>query len=338
MRKPVSCVFDYADGMSCGDWTDKASCGSRPALTERGNGMFRQAEEFSSISAAIHSFAGETQEAVSARPVSGGDINDSYCLVLSDGRCVFLKKNASAGRSFFKAEADGLSAIASTHAVAVPQILAYGEEEGCGFLIMKYIESGRPRADYWETLGRQLALMHKADTAAFTDGGGFGFYEDNFIGQNPQINTPCGSWITFFRDRRLIPQARMAKRYFDRADRKKMQTLLDHLDEYLIEPAFPSLLHGDLWSGNVMPGNDGSAWLIDPAVYVGHAEADLAMTELFGGFPAAFYDAYKEENPLQPGYEDRRDIYNLYHLLNHTNLFGWGYFSAVERILDKYCH
>lgn len=307
-------------------------------MTEGENGMRRFAEKFTSLSAAIHCFAGENALVVSVRSVSGGDINDSYCIALSDGSRVFMKKNTSVGSSFFRAEADGLSAIASTRTAEVPQILAYGEEEDFGFLIMKYIESDRPRADYWETLGRQLARMHKADTGVFVNGGRFGFYEDNFIGRNPQINTPCSSWITFFRDFRLIPQARMVKGYFDYADRKKMQMLLDHLDEYLVEPAFPSLLHGDLWSGNVMPGNDGSAWLIDPAVYVGHAEADLAMTELFGGFPAAFYYAYQEENPLQPGYEERRDIYNLYHLLNHTNLFGWGYFSEVKRILDKLCN
>lgn len=293
-------------------------------------------KEFTSIVAAIHSFAGEAVNVVRTQSVSGGDINDSCCLALSDGSRVFMKKNTSAGSTFFKAEVNGLAAIESTHTAKVPEILAYGEEEGSGFLIMKYIKRERPRSDYWETLGRQLALMHKTDTSAFTKGNGFGFYEDNFIGRNPQINTLCDSWVAFFRDYRLTPQTRMAKGYFNHTSRKKMQFLLDHLDDYLVEPDRPSLLHGDLWSGNVMPGSDGSAWLIDPAVYVGHAEADLAMTELFCGFPKSFYDAYEEENPLQPGYDDRRDIYNLYHLLNHTNLFGWGYFPAVERILDRF--
>lgn len=293
-------------------------------------------EEYSSIRASVQSFSGEGIEISSSRPVSGGDINDSYCLTLSDGSRIFMKKNASAGSSFFKAEADGLLAIASTHTSRVPEVLACGSEGKTAFLLMEYVESSRPRPDYWERFGRQLARMHRADTAAFTKGGTFGFYEDNFIGQTPQVNTVCDSWVSFFRDYRLIPQARMAERYFDQSSRKHLRRLLDHLDKYMIEPEHPSLLHGDLWSGNVMPGNDGSAWLIDPAVYVGHAEADLAMTELFGGFPGKFYRAYQEENPLQPGYKDRRDLYNLYQLLNHTNLFGWGYFSSVERILRKF--
>ena len=115
-----------------------------------------------------------------------------------------------------------------------------------------------------------------------------------------------------------------------------MQSLLDHLDRYLTEPAFPSLLHGDLWGGNYVRGPEGSACLIDPAVSVGHAEADLAMTELFGGFAPAFYDAYRGENEIRPGYSDRRDLYNLYHLLNHLNLFGGSYYSAVMRIVKRY--
>ena len=118
--------------------------------------------------------------------------------------------------------------------------------------------------------------------------------------------------------------------------RKRITRLLDRLEDFLVEPAHPFLLHGDLWSGNYITGNDGQAWLIDPAVYVGHAEADLAMTELFGGFAPAFYSAYGQVNPLQPGYEQRRDLYNLYHLLNHLNLFGGGYLSAVLRILNRY--
>lgn len=294
---------------------------------------------FDSLEDAIHSIAGSSAEIRSRSSVSGGDINESYCLILTNGDRLFMKSNASSDTTFFQAESDGLDAIASTHAAEVPKVLARGHEKSDGgyeFLLMEYLESKKPRSDYWVTLGYQLAQMHHADTSSFVKNGSFGFFENNFIGQNVQNNTPHEDWISFFRDCRLIPQARMAESYFDHTSRRKFLRLLDHLDDYFIEPEQPSLLHGDLWSGNIMPGNDGKAWLIDPAVSVGHAEADLAMTELFGGFPAEFYHAYEEASPLQDGYPDRRDLYNLYHLLNHTNLFGWSYFSSVERILNYY--
>ena len=128
----------------------------------------------------------------------------------------------------------------------------------------------------------------------------------------------------------------LADGYFDKDDRQRCQNLLDNLDNYLVEPEFPSLIHGDLWSGNVMPDQNGSPMLIDPAVYIGHHEADIAMTELFGGFSPEFYDAYHEIIPKESGYVERRALYNLYHLLNHLNLFGRSYLSAVRRILKHY--
>ena len=128
----------------------------------------------------------------------------------------------------------------------------------------------------------------------------------------------------------------MAEQYFEASERRMINNLLERLDTLLIEPEYPSLLHGDLWSGNFMTGDDGKAWLIDPAVYVGHAEADIAMTELFGGFSEEFYSAYRETAPMQAGYEDRRDLYNLYQLLNHLNMFGGSYLSSVRRIVRRY--
>ena len=164
----------------------------------------------------------------------------------------------------------------------------------------------------------------------------YGFPQNNFIGARPQNNTWSDSWITFFRDQRLAPQFRDADSYFTPADREKITKLLDNLDRFLVEPEHPSLLHGDLWAGNVMCGPDGKAMLIDPACYIGHREADLAMTQLFGGFPQAFYEEYKKAAPLQPGYEERRDLYNLYQLLNHLNLFGPTYLGPVLSIVDEY--
>ena len=264
-------------------------------------------------------------------PVYGGDINDAYKLNLSDGRLIFMKVNRSSGSSFFQAEADGLEAIRATDAIGVPQVIAVGKDQQYGaFLLLEWVEAVPNDPDFWESFGRSLARMHQAPASRF------GWEKDNYIGASPQINTPHDNWIAFYRDCRLAPQFRRADHYFEPATWKRISRLLDRLEDYLVEPIHPSLLHGDLWSGNYITGNDGQAWLIDPAVYVGHAEADLAMTELFGGFHPDFYSAYREVNPLQPGYEQRRDLYNLYHLLNHLNLFGGGYLSAVLRILNRY--
>ena len=267
----------------------------------------------------------------SATPISGGDINDAYKLILTDGRQVFMKANRSAGLSFFQAEADGLEAIHATGTIGTPKVIDVGKDQQYGvFLLLEWVEASPKPHDFWESFGRNLARMHQATASRF------GWEKDNYIGASPQINTPHDKWITFYRDCRLAPQFRNAQHYFDPSTRKCITRLLDHLEDHLVEPAHPSLLHGDLWSGNFITGNDGQAWLIDPAVYVGHAEADLAMTELFGGFAPAFYSAYQGVNPLQPGYEQRRDMYNLYHLLNHLNLFGGGYLSSVLRVLNRY--
>ena len=270
------------------------------------------------------------------RSVSGGDINDAYLVALEDGQKIFLKINTPGNAAFFSAEQAGLEALRKTDAIGVPKAITAGVSRDCSFLIMEYLEAGPRRPDYWERFGRQLVTMHKAETGEWTPQGKYGFTQNNFIGAGRQNNHICGSWIDFFREYRLEQQFRWAEVYFDSYGRKAMQSLLDHLEDYLVEPEFPSLLHGDLWGGNFVTGPDGSAWLTDPAVYVGHAEADLAMTELFGGFAPAFYGAYKEMSPLLPGYADRRELYNLYHLLNHLNLFGEAYYGSVMRIVRRY--
>lgn len=291
---------------------------------------------FVSLHAALSELFGSKCRVVSEVPVSGGDINRAYRLTMRDGQQIFLKSNARDKLPMFQAEAEGLSAIAGTCAIRVPRVLCIGTDERYGaFLLMENITSARPGDDYWETFGHRLAAMHRADTSALVDGV-YGFHSDNFIGERPQSNTAGESWVKFFRDQRLAPQFRDAAGYFDAEDRKRIMLLLDHLDDFLIEPKRPSLLHGDLWSGNFLTDEKGEAMLIDPAVYVGHAEADIAMTELFGGFSSMFYEAYQEIMPLQPGYEQRRDIYNLYHLLNHLNIFGASYLGAVRRIIRQY--
>ena len=318
---------------------------------------------YGSLSDAVRDIYGEARSVEKRRYVSGGDINEACVLTMDDGSFLFMKANSAAALSNFKAEADGLRRIRETGAIGVPRVLATGTDEGSSFLLMEYIIGGRRVSHYWETFAAELAAMHRADPSGKGGNGpdasgnaknradvsrdaksgsavygnmSYGLEKDNWIGAREQINTPKSSWITFFRDCRLAPQFSSAARYFSAEDRKRIDDLLSHLDRFLIEPERPSLVHGDLWSGNMITGNDGKGWLIDPAVYYGHPEVDIAMTELFGGFPPAFYDAYEETGMLQPGYEDRRDLYNLYQLLNHLNMFGSGYLPAVKRILKRY--
>ena len=296
---------------------------------------------YNSLAEALVSLFGNSVAIAETDRLHGGDINKAYGLTLNNGKKIFMKANAKQNIGFFTSEAAGLTAIAKTGVIETPEILCTGtdngEDIGYSFLLLKYIKSTKPAKNYWQEFAQKLAAMHKADTSVyFEETGKFGFFQDNYVGARPQKNTPCDSWISFFRDNRLVPQFKAADSYFEAEDRSKITKLLDHLDEFMIEPEKPSLLHGDLWSGNVMCNSEGKAMLIDPACYVGHAEADLAMTELFGGFPLEFYDAYREANPLQPGYENRRDLYNLYQLLKHLNLFGPTYLSPVKSIIAEY--
>ena len=290
-----------------------------------------------SLQAAVEALWGRGVTIAERQAVYGGDINRAWRLTLSDGRAVFMKSNSRARLAMFQAEAEGLRALRRPGCIGVPEPLALGTDEGLGesFLLMEHLSAGPRVPDFWERFGHELAALHRADTAGL-GGGPYGFGADNFAGSSRQINTPTARWSDFFRDCRLAPQMKMAAGYFDSGGRRQCERLLERLGRLLPEPAFPSLLHGDLWSGNFVTGPDGRAWILDPAAYVGHYEADLAMTELFGGYPPAFYGAYREVNPIDSGYRDRREIYDLYHLLNHLNLFGEAYLGSVQRILDRY--
>ena len=292
---------------------------------------------YHSVGEVLLSVLGSGARIVGSDPVSGGDINRAYRLTLADGMRVFLKTNAGKDVSFFEAEAGGLTAIAGSGSIGVPRVLGLGTDADHGaFLLLEWIDSAKPAGDFWENFGRRLAALHRAETADLTPGGRFGFTAGNYIGASPQANMPCERWVDFFRERRLAPQFKMAARWFDAADRRRIDRLMERLGDTLEEPERPSLLHGDLWSGNFIVGPDGEAWLIDPASYVGHAEADLAMTELFGGFGSAFYSAYRESAHIRPGYERRRGLYNLYHMLNHLNLFGASYLGGVRSAIRIY--
>ncbi len=290
-----------------------------------------------SIKEAVSSVCGSNVTVEKKQTVHGGDANDAYALFLSDGEKLFLKINSVSNADFFRAEAEGVAALKATGTLRVPKIYAIGTDGSDSFLLMEYIERAAPARNFWERLGTGLAAMHKADTVSFVSDGKYGFKSDNYIGAGKQKNTPKNSWIEFFSECRLRPQFEMASAYFDSTTVRKVNWLLDNLDRFLYEPERPSLLHGDLWSGNYMSDEMGQPMLIDPAVYVGCNEADIAMTELFGGFDRRFYTAYFEAMGAIPGYEDRRDLYNLYHLTNHLNLFGSAYLSAVVRTIASFC-
>lgn len=290
------------------------------------------------IESAIKNYYGNDRTIISRERIFGGDINDSYVLHLNDGLQVFIKTNSVGNAGFFYTEANGLSDIAETHTIGVPKVIAHGidDEKGVSFLLMEYISPGGQIRDFWETFGRELAAMHRADVSRIT-GQKYGFYEDNYIGSGAQSNILTDSFAEFFRDQRLGVQFNRAWGYFDSTIKSKIENLLARIPDIIPEPDHPSLLHGDLWGGNFVAGNDGKAWLIDPAVYVGSAEADIAMTELFGGFDRRFYSAYFEASGMDfSGYAERRDLYNLYHLINHLNLFGSGYLGSVVRIVERY--
>ena len=301
---------------------------------------------FKSLASALTSIFGKVIRVSRSFHVPGGDINKSYGMQLSSGKILFMKANEKSNLEFFQTEATNLFAISQTKTIQTPELFGIGtddgEEVGYSFLLMDFIELGDINKKVWENFAIDLASMHKAETKNFlkrdesAENVQFGFLEDNYIGKTKQKNSPKNSWIDFFRENRLEYQFRKAENFFEKDDFIKIDFLLSHLENFLIEPEQPSLLHGDLWGGNVLCNKESKAMLIDPACYVGHAEADIAMTELFGGFDGIFYDVYKENGLLQPNYSERRDLYNLYHILNHLNMFGKNYLKPTKTILEKY--
>lgn len=298
---------------------------------------------YHSLQEAVKDVFGENAEIVKTERMHGGDINEAYRVSLAAGEKLFVKTNSINNAAFFQAESAGLSALGAAEKIGVPKILGMGidESRGFSFLALEYIERS-PRSDiYLENFGHQLAELHRAECRQFVTcecgSGKYGFKEDNFIGSGPQKNQPKEKWADFYRECRLLPQITMAEIYLGTDVRRKADMLLDRLERYLREPEFPSLLHGDLWSGNMICGCGGSPWIIDPAVYVGDFEADLAMTQLFGSLPERFYSAYSEINPIDwAGYLERKKLYDLYHLLNHLNLFGTAYLGSVVEIINEY--
>ncbi|MEJ1931243.1 fructosamine kinase family protein [Nostoc sp. NIES-2111] len=271
---------------------------------------------------------GEKFQSQQRRSVSGGCINQGYAV--SDGTLTyFVKLNQASQVAMFEAEALGLKQMLATNTIHVPKPICWGVAGNSSYIVLEWLEMGGGNSTSWEEMGRRLAMMHKA-----TSQQDYGWDMNNTIGSTPQINTWTPDWTEFYTKHRLGYQFQLARRRggsFPRQDE-----LLAALPELLADHEVqPSLVHGDLWGGNAGCTVAGEPVIFDPATYFGDREVDIAMTELFGGFPAAFYKGYNQVFPLDAGYEQRKTLYNLYHILNHFNLFGGGYASQANRMIEQ---
>jgi fructosamine-3-kinase len=268
-------------------------------------------------------FGGVTE----AIPVGGGCINSGMRLLTDSGETFFLKINQNAPGDMFAREAEGLAALTVHDGPRVPTPYCHAST----FILLEDLKPGNRQADYWERFGRQLAALHDHTHDQF------GFEHDNYCGRTPQPNPWTSDGYEFFGQHRLRFQADLAREagLLSQADHKRVDRLATRLPDLV--PAQPaSLIHGDLWTGNAETGPKGEPALIDPAAHYGWAEAELGMTTLFGSFPTSFYRAYEECRPLEPDWRSRLPLYNLYHLLNHLNLFGRSYLAQVQSILDRF--
>ena len=283
-----------------------------------------------SLSALIGRATGRPFTIHHRRAVGGGCINSAEVVTGSDGARYFIKLNNTATLDMFEAEAAGLEEIRQSGSIRAPQPIVTGTSGSQAFLVLEYLDIGGGGEMAEAVLGRQLAAMHR-HTRRY-----FGWSRNNTIGTTPQNNAEEHDWVAFYREHRLRFQLELARENGNRRLLQRGEALLEALPAFFKDyrPA-PSLLHGDLWGGNHAVLRDGTPVIFDPAVYYGDREADVAMTELFGGFGIGFHAAYREAWPLDSGYRIRRDLYNLYHVLNHFNLFGGGYAGQAERMIDR---
>ncbi|MDG1279482.1 MAG: fructosamine kinase family protein [Algoriphagus sp.] len=266
----------------------------------------------------------------SASLIAAGNHNQGIQLKSSIG-AFFLKLNFDHERDILTKEANGLRILKKSTFLKVPETYGSGRIGDYNYLLSEFIPTGRYQLDYWENLGIGLAHLH------LTESNRFGFEEDNYIASIHQKNNQCSNWADFFIEQRLEPLA--GKAYFDKLIPleflKKFQEIYPKI-ESIFPDEKPALIHGDLWSGNVLSNSSGEPCLIDPAVYFGHREMDLAFSRLFGGFDSLFYESYESVFPLESGFDSRMGIYNLYPLLVHLNLFGSAYLPGIERIVNRF--
>lgn len=291
-------------------------------------------DSFHSIERIIQSNLGSERSIATGECVSGGCIADAFQVVLDDGTNLFVKAGSGQDNNF-DAELVGLEALRSTNTIAIPEVVARETHDSNGILILEWVQSSSPQKEFWPRFGGQLAQLHLANNSIDQ----FGFSEDNFIGSTKQQNTWRNHWPEFFAECRLAFQADLAlgKGLIDTSQRKDLDRLIDKLPSLLASGEMPpALLHGDLWSGNFLCDSNQNPVIFDPAVYYGHHECEFGMTTLFGGFDSTFHEAYHDVIPKDDSTSQRVEIYNLYHLLNHLNLFGRSYWSACQTIISKY--
>ncbi len=263
----------------------------------------------------------------SSHAVGGGCINNGMVVKTESGKSFFLKTNRSTPPDMFAREVEGLNSLMVEGGPVVPKPYFHGKD----FILMEDLSPASPGRDYWPEFGRRLAALHNHTNAQF------GFDHDNYIGSTPQPNPWTDDGHVFFGESRLLYMTRLAQErgLMDNDDVRRVERLLSKLPD-LIPQQPVSLLHGDLWSGNATSDSNGEPAIIDPATHYGWAEAELAMTTLFGSFPNAFYRAYEEVRPLEYSFRSRFPIYNLYHLLNHLNIFGRSYLGQVQSIIRQF--
>jgi fructosamine-3-kinase len=268
---------------------------------------------------------------INTSPVSGGDINNAFRFSTSEGDFFVKTNSASRYPQMFQKEALGLQLLSDSREISVPEVISVGEEDDISFLVMKFIKSGVKSRGFWNVFAKNMAYLHK-HTSEY-----FGLDHDNYIGSLYQSNTKHSTWSEFFITERLEAQVILARNNgrLGTDTVKRFEHFYKKIDEIFPDEP-PAMLHGDLWGGNYMVDENGNPVIIDPAVYYGHREMDLGMSQLFGGFDTEFYHEYNQHYPLENNWQKRMDYCNLYPLMVHVNLFGGGYLNSVQSILNQF--